>query len=126
MMTLIEKKISMPYPKKYSKSPSVVHSIRASCENAAMFSCKKYNLTGRVPTSNSIIYIHYKKIYIYVYIFFQFFFCTMERDSACEVIQENIAAFSQLALIACTTDWDYFFRYSVEIFFQSRSSSGME
>ena len=39
MMTLIEKNISMPYPKKYSKSPSVVHSIRASCENAAMFSC---------------------------------------------------------------------------------------
>ena len=37
--------------KKYSKSPSVVHSIRASCENAAMFSCKKSNLTGRVPTS---------------------------------------------------------------------------
>ena len=49
MMSLIEKNISMPYPKKYSKSPSVVHSIRASCENAAMFSCKKSNLAGRVP-----------------------------------------------------------------------------
>ena len=37
--------------KKYSKSPSVVHSIRASYANAAMFSCKKSNLAGRVPTS---------------------------------------------------------------------------
>ena len=45
------KKIAIPYPKKYSKSPSVVHSIRASCENAAMFSCKKSNLAGKVPTS---------------------------------------------------------------------------
>ena len=40
----------------------------------------------------------------------------MERDSACEVIQENIAAFSQLALIECTTDGDleYFFGYGIE------------
>merc|ERR1712208_285102 len=30
--------------KKYSMSPSVVHSIRASYDNAAMFSCKKSNL----------------------------------------------------------------------------------
>ena len=37
----------------------------------------------------------------------------MERDSACEVIQENIAIFSQLALIKCPTDGDleYFFGY---------------
>ena len=43
----------------------------------------------------------------------------MERDSACEVIQENIAAFSQLALIECTTDGDfeYFLGYGIEIFF---------
>merc|ERR1712055_690935 len=48
-----------------------------------------------------------------------FFFCTMERDSACEVIQENIAVFSQLALIECTTngDLEYFFEYGIEIFF---------
>ena len=44
----------MPYPKKYSKSPSVVHFIRASCENAAMFSCKKSNLAGRVLICNRI------------------------------------------------------------------------
>ena len=54
----------------------------------------------------------------------------MERDSACEVIQENIAAFSQLALIDCTTDGelDYFFGYGIEYLFPTLgiAVSGMD
>ena len=46
--TLIEKKITIPYPKKYSKSPSVLHSIRAICEKTPKSkSCKKSNLVGK-------------------------------------------------------------------------------
>ena len=46
---IINKKKIKIIIKIYSKSPSVVYPIRASCENAAMFSCKKSNLAGRVP-----------------------------------------------------------------------------
>ena len=46
--TLIEKKIAIPYPKKYSKSPSVLHSIRAICEKTFKSkSCKKSNIVSR-------------------------------------------------------------------------------
>ena len=116
MMSLIEKNISMPYPKKYSKSPSVVHSIRAICEKTTESKYplyKKKKIFFLFNQGHHPAWIEKKKI--------QFFFYTMERDSACEVIQENIAAFSQLALIECTTDGDleYFLGYGIEIFFFS-------
>ena len=67
MMSLIEKNISMPYPKKYSKSPSVVHSIRAICEKTPKSkSCKKFNLVGKKDDGTFIekkIWMPYPKKY---------------------------------------------------------------
>merc|ERR1712208_270353 len=89
-----KKKISMSYPKKYSKSPSVVHSIRASCENAAMFSCKKYNLADRVPFHCTIVFF-FTLNFFFVNIFFYSMPDTLIKKKILCHIQKNILSLHQ-------------------------------